>query len=236
MVGKLVEDCRYLDRIYWQQSDPEGLQLYRQLQRENSVEAQNLRRFLRINGGRYDLIRNNAPFVGTAPVPPGRNLYPADLTRAEFERYVAAHPDDRTALYDSHSIVRRHGAGLEAVPYHVVYRPWLQPMAQLLREAAALSDDAAFANYLRLRADALLSDDYFQSDLAWLNLDSPKVDLIFAPYETYLDDLLGVRTSYGAAARGRRPALENRPAFTDADHGRAVSSRGSAARLPGGCG
>jgi hypothetical protein len=199
MVGKLVEACRSLDRIYWQQSDPEGWQLYRQLQGNQSVQAQQLRRFLRINGSRYDLIRDNAPFVGTTPWPPGRNLFPADLTRGEFERYVTAHPDQQAALYDSHAIVRRHGAALEAVPYHVAYREWLEPMARRLREAAALSDDAAFAKFLRLRAHALLSDDYFPSDLAWLDLDNPKIDVIFAPYETYLDELLGVKTSYGAA-------------------------------------
>jgi hypothetical protein len=199
MVGKLVQACRYLDQIYWQQSDPQGRQLYRQLQADQSVGAPNLRRFLRINGSRYDLIRNNAPFVGTEPWPPGRNLYPADLRREEFDRYVAAHPERKSALYDSYTVVRRDGAALDAVPYRVVYRQWLSPMAKLLREAAALSADAAFAKFLRLRADALLSDDYFQSDLAWLDLENPKIDVSFAPYETYLDGLLGVKTSYGAA-------------------------------------
>src|SRR6202011_3693076 len=72
-------------------------------------------------------------------------------------------------------------------------------MAKALREAAALSDDKAFANFLNLRADALLSSDYYKSDLAWLDLKDPKFDVIFAPYETYLDDLLGVKTSYGAS-------------------------------------
>jgi hypothetical protein len=182
MIGKLVEACRYVDRIYWQQTDPDGLQLYRQLQGDQSAEARNLRRFLRINGSRYDLIRDNAPFVGSAALPPGRNLYPADLTREEFDRYVAAHPDRKAALYDPFTVVVRHGAALQALPYHIAYRQWLQPMAKLLREAADLSDDAAFAKFLRLRADALLSDDYFQSDLAWLDLDNPKVDVIFAPY------------------------------------------------------
>jgi hypothetical protein len=199
MIGKLVEACRYLDQVYWQQSDPGGSQLYRQLRGQKSLEARNLRRFLRINGSRYDLIRNNAPFVGTAPWPPGRNLYPADLTRDEFDRYVALHPDQKATLYDSHTVIRRHGAALEALPYHVAYRQWLEPMAKLLREAAELSEDAAFANFLHLRADALLSDDYFASDLAWLDLDNPKVDVIFAPDESYLDGLLGVKTSYGAS-------------------------------------
>jgi hypothetical protein len=199
MIGKLVDACRYLDRIYWQQSDPAGRLLYQQLQGEHSTQARNLRRFLRINGGRYDLIRDDAPFVGSAAAPPGRNLYPPDLTREQFDRYVAAHPDRKAALYDSHSVVVRHGAELDATPYRVAYRQWLEPMAKLLREAAGLSDDPAFAKFLRLRADALLSDDYFQSDLAWLDLDNPKVDVIFAPYESYLDGLIGVKTSYGAA-------------------------------------
>jgi hypothetical protein len=199
MIGKLVEACRYLDRVYWQQSDPQGWQLYQQLQGKQSTAARNLRRFLRINGSRYDLIRNNAPFVGTAAAPPGLNLYPADLTRDELDRYIAAHPDRRAALYDPYAVVVRHGAALEAVPYHIVYSQWLEPMAKLLRDAAALSDDVPFARFLRLRADALLDDDYLQSDLAWLELDKPKFDVIFAPYETYLDGLLGVKTSYGAS-------------------------------------
>ena len=85
------------------------------------------------------------------------------------------------------------------MPYHVEYSEWLVPAAKALRDAAALSDDKAFANYLRLRADALLSDDYYPSDVAWVDLENPKFDIIIAPYETYLDDLLGVKTSYGAA-------------------------------------
>ena len=206
MIGKLVEACRYVDRIYWQQSDPDGLQLYRQLQADPSTEARNLRRFLRINGSRYDLIRDNAPFVGTTASPPGRSLYPADLRREEFDRYIAAHPDRKAALYDPYAVVVRQGAALEALPYHVAYRQWLRPMAKLLRDAAGLSDDAAFAKFLRLRADALLNDDYFQSDLAWLDLDNPKFDLILAPYESYLDGLLGVKTSYGASVLVRNDA------------------------------
>jgi hypothetical protein len=199
LIDKLVQACRYLDQIYWQQSDPEGYKLYVALRSDPSSEAQQVRRFLRINGSRYDLIRDNAPFVDRTPAPPGRNLYPADITRSEFERYVATHPAQKSALYDTQSVVRRQGNQLEAVPYHVAYAHWLKPMALLLREAADLSDDAAFARFLRLRADALLDDNYFESDLAWMDLDNPKIDVIFAPYETYLDALLGIKTSYGAS-------------------------------------
>jgi hypothetical protein len=199
MVGKLVEACQFLESIYWRQSDPEGLKLYHALAGSTVQRDVQLRRFLRINGSRFDLIRNNAPFVGTSPWPPGRNLYPEDLTKEEFDRYVAAHPDQKAALYDPFTIVRRKGAELVAIPYHVAYREWLDPATKALRAAAALSDDPAFAKFLRTRADALLTDNYFDSDIAWVSLENPKFDVIFAPYETYLDDLLGVKTSYGAA-------------------------------------
>ncbi len=95
---------------------------------------------------------------------------------------------------------------LITIPYHIAYRSFLEPAARNLREAAQLSPDPAFANYLRLRAEALLSDDYFKSDIAWLELKDPKVDLIFAPYETYSDTLLGVKATYGASVMVRNEA------------------------------
>jgi hypothetical protein len=199
MVGKLVEACQDLESIYWRQSDPEGLKLYQSLAGSRAPKDIALRRFLRINGSRFDLINDNAPFVGTAPWPPGRALYPADLTHEEFDRYVAAHPDQKAALYDPWTVVRRKGDALEANPYHVAYKQWVDPAAKALRDAADLSDDPAFAKFLRLRADALQSDQYFDSDIAWVSLVNPKFDVIFAPYETYLDDFLGVKTSYGAS-------------------------------------
>ena len=199
LVAKLVEACQSLESIYWRQSDPEGLKLYHALANSTAPRDIQLRRFLRINGGRFDLIGNNAPFVGTSPWPPGRGFFPEDMTKLEFDRYVAAHPDQKAALYDPFTIVRRKGSSLEAIPYHVAYREWLDPAVKALREAASLSDDPAFAKFLRLRADALLTDNYFESDIAWVSLENPKFDVIFAPYETYLDNLLGVKTSYGAA-------------------------------------
>jgi len=138
---------------------------------------QKIRRFLMINGSRYDLLEENKPFVGTDPFAPGRALFPAGLTRAEIEAYVAQHPDQKEQIYNPYTVIKRQGSGLVAVPYHVEYRQWLTPAAKALREAAALSPDPAFANFLRLRADALLSDDYYKSDLAWLDLVNPSLTL-----------------------------------------------------------
>jgi hypothetical protein len=199
MIEKLVDASRDLDNIFWRQSDPEGLELYKSLEKSKDPPDAQLRRFLMINGSRFDLINDNKPFVGQQPMPPGRGLYPEGLTRQDLEKYVAAHPEQKDELYSSYSVIRRNGDRLEAIPYHTAYRQFLIPAAKALREASDLSEDKAFADFLRLRADALLSDDYYKSDLAWVDLQNSKFDVILAPYETYLDGVLGVKTSYGAA-------------------------------------
>jgi len=199
LVNKLVEANRDIESIYWRQSDPEAMTLYESLKNATTARDQMLRRFIYINGSRFDLLDENRPFVGTEPRPPGRALYPAGLTRAQIEAYVSAHPEKKAEIYGELTVVRRQGDDLVGIPYHVAFAPYLERAAKKLREAAELSDDPAFARFLRLRADALLSDDYFQSDLAWLELSNPKFDVIFAPYETYLDDLLGVKTSFGGS-------------------------------------
>jgi hypothetical protein len=199
LVAKLVDACLYLEDIYWRQVDPEGLELYLSLAKSSDPKTIELRRYLWINGSRFDLLDANQPFVGTDPMPPGRGFYPQGLTRDQIEQYVKDHPDKRAEIYSPTTVVRRKGSELEAIPYHVAYRSFLEPAAADLRAAADLSADKAFANYLRLRAEALLTDDYFPSDIAWLELKRPKFDLIFAPYETYDDSLLGVKATYGTA-------------------------------------
>ncbi len=206
MVDQLVIACRYLESIFWRQSDPDGLALYQQLERDERPLARKVRRYLTINGSRWDLVNENRPFIGTMPMPPGHALYAPDITRAQIEAYVAAHPDKKAEIYNPYTIVRRQGADLVGRPYHDEFKPYVNGAGAALRQAASLSPDPKFAAFLRMRADALFTDDYYASDLAWLDLQNPKVDVIFAPYETYLDDLLGVKTSYGAAILIRNEA------------------------------
>ncbi len=205
MVDKLVEACRLLDDVFWRQSDLDGLALYK------TTSSPSLKTLLTIMGGRWDLIDENRPFAGAPPMPPGHELYPHDFTRERVDQYVKEHPEDKAAIYDPYTVVKRQPGGrVIGVPYREEYKALLVPMAQALRDAAALSPDAQFANFLRLRADALLTSDYYKSDLAWLELKNPKFDVIFAPYETYLDDLLGVKTSFGASVLIRNEAESQR--------------------------
>ena len=112
-VDKLVEASREIEAIYWQQSDPAALQLYR------TTKDPNLRQLLFNNGGQFDLIDGNKPFVGDKPIPPGRNLYPEDLTSAQIEAYFKAHPAEKDAIYSPYTVLRwergKPGAKLEAL-------------------------------------------------------------------------------------------------------------------------
>jgi hypothetical protein len=216
MVAKLVDASGLLDCIYWRQNDPQGLKLYLSLADSKDPQDVLLRRYLKINGSRFDLIDDDKPFVGTEPMPPGRGFYKGISKPETLENFVKAHPDTKSSIFSPYTIIENRvhlnsnqsavQFHLVAVPYHVEFKQFLEPMAVDLREAAALSDDPAFAKFLRLRADALLTDDYYASDIAWLDLENPKFDVVFAPYEVYDDSLLGVKTTYGASVMIRNDA------------------------------
>src|SRR6266481_4979546 len=174
LITKLVDASRYLDDIYWRQVDPEGLGLYQTLEGSTNPQDVELRRYLWINGSRFDLLNGEEPFVGTSPISRCQGFYPQGITREQIEDYVKSHPEKRAEIYSTTTVVRWHDKELEGLPYHIAYRSFLEPAARDLREAADLSSDKGFANYLRLRADALLNDDYFKSDIVWLELKSPK--------------------------------------------------------------
>jgi hypothetical protein len=213
VVDELIAACRDLENIYWRQNNPDDIALYNQSGTQSAKatdpKVKALHHYIWINGSRFDQINENEPFYGHEPDPPGRHLYPTGLTRADIEAYVKAHPAEKKAIYDERTVVElvsRQPLKLKTTPYRVKYRPWLVRAAGHLRNAAAASDDRPFAKYLRDRAAALLTDDYYPSDLEWVRLKDPKFDIIFAPYETYLDDLLGVKTSYGASVLVRNEA------------------------------
>jgi hypothetical protein len=203
LVTELIDACRDLENIYWRQNSPEDIALYNRLRTSADPNDKRVAHYMWINGGRYDQLEENRPFLGPDREPvPGRALFPRGITRAQIEAYVAAHPEQKKAIYDERTVVELVSANplrLKTTPYHVKYATQLRSAAAHLTAAASVSDDKAFAAYLRARAKALMTDDYYASDLLWVTLRDPKFDIIFAPYETYLDQLLGVKTSYGAA-------------------------------------
>src|SRR5678816_543513 len=148
---RLVLALHQLENIFWRQSDPEGLALYKALEKLDTPLARNTRHYLFINGSRWDLVNENEPFVGRQPMPPGHSLYPADLTRPQVDAYATSHPNSRTSIFDPYTIVRRKGADLTGVKYHDEFAAFIKPAAAALRKAADLAEDQAFARFLRLR-------------------------------------------------------------------------------------
>lgn len=186
MIARLVEASEVMNDIYWKQScegDRAAL-----LARAPDPAT---RQLAEINFGPWDRLNEDTPFIdGVGPRPPGGPFYPADMTKEEFE--AAALPD-KTSNY---TLLRRENGKLVTVPYHVAYKPELERAAALLREAAELSADKSFAAYLRMRADALLDDDFRPSDMAWMDMKTNPVDVVIGPIETYEDQLFGYKAAY----------------------------------------
>jgi hypothetical protein len=155
--------------------------------------------------GPWDEIDGDKPFFGNQPRPPGGGFYPADLTKAQFDAYLKAHPAETDKLTDPYTVVKRQGDRLVAVPYSQEYKPWLEPAAKLLEQAAAKTSNASLKKFLSLRAKAFRSDDYFESELAWMDVKDTPIEMVIGPYETYTDGLYGQKTAFEAYVTLRNP-------------------------------
>ncbi|MDP9162538.1 MAG: hypothetical protein M3N06_00400 [Pseudomonadota bacterium] len=157
------------------------------------------------NLGPWDEFEDGKPFYGTAAKPAGAGFYPADLTKAQFDAYLAAHPDQKSALTNPYSVVERNGEQLVAVPYHEAYKQWLEPAARLMEQAAGITTNPSLKKFLSLRAKAFRTDDYFESELAWMDLKDTPIEFVIGPYETYTDGLYGLRPAFEAYVVLRDP-------------------------------
>jgi len=187
MLVLLIEASQIMDDLFWRQAYGDNYQAWLA-----SIGVADARRFAEANYGPWDRLNNEAPFMPDAGEKPlGARFYPADMTKDEFE---AAGLEGKTGLY---SFIRRNESGeLTIVPFHIEYREELSQAAGLLRLAADLAEHEGFANYLRLRADALTTDDFQESDLAWMDVKTNPIELVIGPIETYEDRLFGYRAAF----------------------------------------
>jgi hypothetical protein len=155
--------------------------------------------------GPWDEVSEDKPFYGNAPRPIGAGFYPAGLTKAGFDDYLAKHPDEAKSLTDPYTVVKRQGDKLVAVPYSQEYKQWLEPAAQKLEQAAAVTSNPSLKKFLTLRAKAFRTDDYFESELAWMDLKNTPIEMVIGPYETYTDTLYGAKTAFEAYVVLRNP-------------------------------
>ncbi len=187
MIVKLIEASRIMDDLFWKQAY--GPDYASWLAGIDDVETS---LYAEYNYGPWDRLDNENPFIdNVGPKPLGANFYPADMTKEEFEQ---AYLPGKAGLY---SLVRRdEDGGLVTVAYHVEYADELAAAAALLREAADLAESADFENYLKLRAAAIISDDYQLSDLYWMDVKDNEIDVVIGAIETYEDRLYGYRAAY----------------------------------------
>lgn len=144
-----------------------------------------------------DGLEDDAPFIeGLDPCPEGSGYYPIDMTREEFDAHLVANPDDRDAFTSGYTVIRRNADGaLYAVPYSVEYSDYLEQASRLMREAAAITEEPSLERFLNLRATAFETDDYFDSELAWMDLEGP-IEIAIGPYEVYDDGLFSYKTAF----------------------------------------
>jgi hypothetical protein len=193
----LVKAARAIDEIFELQAWAEGPSFEQRLGGLTGPGADAARDYYRIMYGPWDRLDGFAPFIGAREHPEGAGFYPEDMTRDEFERWIAGHPEDGPAFRSLHTIIRRDGDRLVAIPYSVAYADRLERAAASLRAAAAATENASLARFLELRADAFASDEYYESDLAWMDLDSA-IEVVIGPYETYEDKLFGYKAGFEA--------------------------------------
>lgn len=150
-----------------------------------------------INFGPWDRLADYEPFFGDFEHPEGAGYYPAGMSEEEFNAWIEAHPDDEVSFKSLTTVIRRDGESLVAIPYSEHYAEWLEPAAEHLRAAAALTENESLATFLASRAEAFATDDYFQSDMDWMDLDAP-VEITIGPYEVYEDGLFGYKAAFVA--------------------------------------
>src|SRR3990172_5681882 len=202
MLKKLIEAAWYLDTAYWMQTSAYGLALRDSLAKlPDDPHRAKLLTLLNRNAGPFDLLRHDSTFIGTMPFYPGQEYYPRGMTADEFNGILEKLPDaEKEAFMSPYTVIREDGSGgYTAVPFHESYARWVQPMARLLNEAADLSDNESFTNFLRLKARGLLSDTYFDADTAWIELHGNRYDIVFGPFEVYTDGIKGVKAKYEAS-------------------------------------
>lgn len=194
VVNKLMEVGPLLDEIFLLQRNSNNPKIRAEIAKAGDADALAM---FDLHFAHCDGLEGEAPFVeGLGDCPLGGGFYPEDMTKDEFEDHLAANPDDREAFTSGYTIIRRNEAGaLYAVPYSEAYAEQLKPAVALIREAAALSEEPSLKHFLTLRADAFESDDYFESELAWMDLEGA-IEVAIGPYEVYDDQLFGYKTAY----------------------------------------
>jgi len=200
---KLYQAAALMDELFFIQVSPDNIAMKEEFERSGSPEEI---RFFRINFGPWNRLEADEPVLCDYEKPPGANFYPPEMTKEEFEAWVESHPGDAEAFESTFTTIRRtDGGGLKAVPYPEEYGERLARAARYLEQAADLTRCESLAKFLRARAASFLSNDYYESDMAWMDVEDNVLDVTIGPYEVYEDNLFGYKAAFEAFICVRDP-------------------------------
>ena len=191
----LIEASDVIQEIFEMQAWASRPELDAQVAAYEGPNAEAVKAYYEIMLGPWDRLKADEPWLGDAHHPEGAGYYPEGMTAEEFEAWIEANPDDGPAFRSLHTVIRRQGDRLIALRYSEAYGVQIRKAAELLKQAAEATDDPTLEKYLALRAEDLLRDGYYESDMAWMDL-AGDLEVVFGPYETYEDKLFGYKAAF----------------------------------------
>jgi hypothetical protein len=209
-VEKLYLAAKIMDQIFLKQVYSRNQEILTELQ-NSSAESDRLRlQLFEIMFGPFDRLDHNKPFFGNVNKPAGANFYPEDMTKEEFLLWIENHPEDKESFISEFTVIRRQGEALVAIPYSEYFKEELTRAADYLQQAADYADNPSLKKYLLSRAEAFLSNDYYQSDKDWMDLKDHTIEVVIGPYEVYEDKMFNYKASFEAFITLRDPAESNK--------------------------
>jgi hypothetical protein len=196
VVEKLYLASKIMDEIFLDQVYSKNYELREKLKNDNTEQGKLKLELFTIMFGPFDRLEHDAPFIDTLKKPLGANFYPEDMTKEEFEKWIKDNPNDEKAFTSEFTVIRRQEGKLVAIPYSEYWKDKLTEASKLLKEAAEYADNPSLKKYLISRADAFLSNDYYQSDMDWMDLKEHKIEVVIGPYEVYEDGMFNYKASF----------------------------------------
>jgi len=192
--SRVMTDIYLLNQVYIG-----NRQIYCELENRTDAEGKDLLRYFLIHGSPWDEYDHYKPFMpGIGEKPKFGSFYPSNFTKEEWGAWLSAHPEDREQLESHYTVIKRRNNNLISVPYSEEYFDYLSRAEHHLRQAASLLPEGSLRTFLQLRANAFFSNDYFESDMAWVDTDGNPFEVTIGPYEVYFDGLLGLKASFEA--------------------------------------
>ena len=206
VVNKLIAAANLMTEIYLRQID-EANPAYRKsiVKQKDDLGIMTMEMY-ELHLGPWDSLNKNTPFWGDKALPKGAGFYPSDMTKIEFETYIKNNPEHKGSFIDPYTVISRNDKGeLIAIKYTEYYKEWLEPAAKLLIEAANITSNKSLKKYLSTRAESFKTNDYFESDMAWMDLEDTPIEIVIGPYETYTDGLFGYKAAFEAFVTIKNP-------------------------------